>query len=300
MRSRTRRARVLVALIVLFSVAAPGASVATAADRNRPASAAAVTDLTFAVGTAWMDPTQGDSLGRPYFAVPFTFPPYPEGVGVVPYSKSTREFGFAADCEFTVFVPTAGEGELTCTLVDDLEPARHELIVNLKSDRSANYEARLFIELCPPTGCSPLFSVTAVQTEAIELCPGDALALTAAYDFNLAWNASGAALGAGAPAGLAFDAGSVRDGGAFRISGSLSEPGEQSIPIVVIDEFGGEHPTTVTVTVRDADSVACGMLAATGPSSLGPPATVAAFGFLLAGALAVHLARRDNRHAALD
>lgn len=292
MRSRTRNARVLLAFIVLLSVAAPGAAIAAPVDHTQPATAEAVTDLTFAVGTAWMDPTQGDSLGRPYFAVPFTFPPYPEGLGVVADSKSTREFGFAAECEFTRFVPAAGEGELTCTLVDDLEPAEHELMVYLKSDRSANYQARLFIELCPLTGCSPLFSVAAVQTAAIEVCPGDALALAATYDFNLPWNASGAALGTGAPAGVTLDAGAVRDGGAFSIAGSITEPGEQSIPIVVTDEFGGEHATAVTVTVRDAATVACGMLAATGPSPLGPPAAVAALAVLLGGALALHRARR--------
>lgn len=292
MRSRTRSARVLLAVSVLLSVAAPGAAIAAPADHTQPAAAEAVTDLTFAVGTAWMDPTQGDSLGRPYFAVPFTFPPYPEGLGVVANSRSTREFGFAAECEFTRFVPAAGEGELTCTLVDDLEPANHELIVNLRSDRSANYQARLFIELCPLTGCSPLFSVAAVQAAAIEVCPGDAFSGSFTYDFNLPWNASGAALGPGAPAGVTLDAGSVRDEGAFSIAGSLTAPGEQSIPIIVTDEFGGEHATAVTVTVRNAATVACGMLAATGPSPLGPPAAVAALALLLAGALALHRARR--------
>ncbi|WP_439564457.1 hypothetical protein [Microcella sp.] len=294
MRSRTRSARVLLAVSVLLSVAAPGAAIAAPADHTQTAAAEAVTDLTFAVGTAWMDPTQGDSLGRPYFAVPFTFPPYPEGLGVVANSRSTREFGFAAECEFTRFVPAAGEGELTCTLVDDLEPANHELIVNLRSDRSANYQARLFIELCPLTGCSPLFSVAAVQAAAIEVCPGDAFSGSFTYDFNLPWNASGAALGPGAPAGVTLDAGSVLDGGAFSIAGSLTAPGEQSIPIIVTDEFGGEHPTAVTVTVRDAATVACGMLAATGPSPLGPPAAVAALAVLLGGALALHLARRGT------
>lgn len=267
--------------------------------------AAAVDDMSFEVSTAWLDPSRVDAFDRRYFSVRFTFPPYDEGVGVAATSKASREFAFVSDCVFTGFAPTAGEGELTCTLLDEPAPEAHQLVANLKGDRAAVYDAYLAIEVCPSTGCSPLFALAATPAEPITVCAGESFGRALAYDFNLDWNASGATLGDEAPIGVSFDAGSVRDGGTFSIAGGLSEPGEYGIPIIVTDEFGGEHTTSVSVTAAGAASEACAAvsnddpapeLADTGADAASSVrlATVALM-LALAGALAVRRAARAQR-----
>ena len=114
---------------------------------------------------------------------------------------------------------------------------------------------------------------------AIETCPGEAFALEGAFDFNVAWNASGASLGDDAPAGLTLTATGVRDGSAFRLTGALTEPGAQSIPIVVTDEFGVDHETSVLVTVASPSPTTSGALASTGAVS--GSALIAGLGALL-------------------
>ncbi len=226
--------------------------------QEAPVAPAAVVDgLGFTIDRAWIDPTVVNGSGRPFFSATMNFPPIDAGVHTVAHGTAPSGLATASHCQ--IARPADGVTGVTCEFLGTVTPGDSTVTIRVRSEGGHDYSASVPVTMCPLTGCSPLFEVTAVQAESIEVCPDEQLAGSFVYDFNVAWNASGAALGEEAPEGLTLDAGSVRDGGAFSIAGVVSEPGEYSIPIVVTDEFGVEHSTSVAVTITEPVPGVCGV-----------------------------------------
>lgn len=244
----------------------------------------------FTIDHAWVDPTIVDSSGDSWFSATFDFPPIPDGVHSVVHASAPSGLATLVHCQ--IARPANGTTTVTCVFRGTRIPGDTTLLVSVRSEEGHNYSGALPVTMCPLSGCSPLFEVAATTAAAVETCPGEVFSVDGSFDFNVPWNASGASLGVSAPGGLSFSATGVRDGSSFRLMGSFSEPGAQTIPIIVTDEFGVDHQTSVLVTVASPNPAQCGSLAATGVSSNNAAMiALAALVLGVAGALGLQQAR---------
>ncbi len=265
-----------------------------------PQAAAVVDGVGFTVDHAWIDPRVLNTNGRPSVSVTMVFPAIDPSVHTVAHGSAPSGLAQISHCSITR--PEEGTTTITCDFLGDIRPGESTITARIRSEAGHDYQATVPVTMCLLTGCSPLFEVAAVQEAAISACPSAAFTVEGVFDFNVAWNATAAAVGAGAPAGLSLTADGLRDGSSFRLAGVIDQPGEVSIPIVVTDEFGSTHETRVLVTVLSPGTPPCPSLAATGASVISPAVGLGAIAMLLAGILGLQLAGRPTtlgrRHAA--
>jgi hypothetical protein len=253
----------------------------------------------FTVERAWADPTVLSPDGNPTVSATMVFPPIDPAVFAV--AQGNVPLGLSDSVHCTVSRPENGTSTIRCEFLGTPRPGDSTLSIRVRSEAGDDYSASIPVTMCPLTGCSPLFEVTATQTATIETCPDESFTLTGAFDFNLPWNAIGAALADDAPDGVTLTATGVRDGSAFAVGGALTEPGEQSIPIIVTDEFGVGHATTVDVTVSSPSPTLCSSLAATGAAPVSATALgVAALALLAAGVIGLQYSRARSGATRLE